>query len=197
MFLTSDGIADNFDPFIRQQASAGTVGEGSNRPLGINALSPATCHAMAVAEMAAVFKDACRQQQQPQEGSHEAPAADVLLHYVANDKGPQAPPSTEGAGGSSKDRPTLPLAPIDATSLTAKSAVNSLIAFVRQATAEQRTVLEDSKRKESMTADQLADLVASLPGKMDHASVVAYKVGAGPGKRGGSSSSSGWRRRGK
>lgn len=180
VFLTSDGIADNFDPVTRKQASPRTIGEGSNRSLGVGALSPATCHAMAVAEMAAVLKDACRQQQ---EGSFEAPAADVLL---GSSRG--ALPAVV-SDNSKQEHPTQPLGLVDGASLTAVLAVNSLIAFAQQATAEQRRVLEDPSTRQSMTAEQLADLVASLPGKMDHASVVAYKVG-GHAMRTGSSSSS-------
>ncbi|KAF6254955.1 hypothetical protein COO60DRAFT_260710 [Scenedesmus sp. NREL 46B-D3] len=64
VFLASDGIADNFDPVVRKQASARAIGEGSSRQVGIAALSPAKCHNMTLADMAGVLKDACRKQQQ-------------------------------------------------------------------------------------------------------------------------------------
>jgi hypothetical protein len=63
--------------------------------------------------------------------------------------------------------------------LTAKAAVDALMAFVTDVTEAHRSVLEGaaSKGKLSKRSPEIVDLLAGLPGKLDHASVVAYKVG--------------------
>lgn len=183
VFLTSDGISDNFDPIIRKQVSPRTIGEGSNRLPGIAALSPATCHAMAMAEMTAVLRDACRQQQQQpptQQGrsvrdaqrAEEPSGVDVSLQDGGK---PGLQPQIQTALPSAAA--AAPLEPLNGHCLTAEAVMNSLLAFARQATEQQRQLLEDPATRQTLTDVQIADLVADLPGKVDHACVVAFKVG--------------------
>ncbi|WIA19408.1 hypothetical protein OEZ85_004028 [Tetradesmus obliquus] len=56
-------------------------------------------------------------------------------------------------------------------------AVHALLSFVERGTAAQRQVLEQASADGGKGPEELGDLIANLPGKMDHASVVAYKVG--------------------
>lgn len=62
--------------------------------------------------------------------------------------------------------------------LTAHAAVDAMMSFASSITDAQRRVLEDaaSRGSSGKRSRELADLVAGLPGKLDHACVVAYKV---------------------
>jgi hypothetical protein len=59
--------------------------------------------------------------------------------------------------------------------LTPACAVAALMTFVVRATAEQRAVLEDPHRLSSGDT-ALAERLAALPGKLDHAAAVAYRA---------------------
>jgi hypothetical protein len=210
VFLASDGIADNFDPVVRKQASSRAIGEGSSRQPGITALSPAKCHKMALADMAGVLKDACRkvqqgcnslsgsskqrqivqeqlqaaagygaqqQEQQQLQQQREATAyvqqqLQQLEQQAAN---PEQQQQQQQQRNSSSASP--PLEVVDGRCLTAHATVHALLSFVERGTAAQRQVLEQANVDGCKGPDELGDLIANLPGKMDHASVVAYKVG--------------------
>ncbi len=85
--------------------------------------------------------------------------------------------TTGSAGGRSAGGDLPPFAA--GAELTARAAVDALMAFAADVTDAQRRVLEDaaSRGKNGKRSQELADLLAGLPGKLDHASVVAYKVG--------------------
>jgi hypothetical protein len=70
-----------------------------------------------------------------------------------------------------------PLDAVDGRCLTADATVHALLSFAERGTAAQRQVLEQANTDGCKGPDELGDLIANLPGKMDHASVVAYKVG--------------------
>jgi hypothetical protein len=208
--LASDGIADNFDPVVRKQASARAIGEGSSRHPGITALSPAKCHNMTLADMAGVLKDACRKQQQgrcnsvsgsskqrklvqdqlqaaagmgaaqqEQQQLQQQREATAYVQQQLQQLEQQAAGATpkQQQQRSSSSSSLQPLDSVDGRCLTADATVRALLTFVERGTAAQRQVLEQANTDGCKGPDELGDLIANLPGKMDHASVVAYKVG--------------------
>jgi hypothetical protein len=212
VFLASDGIADNFDPVVRKQATARAIGEGSSRHPGVTALSPAKCHAMTLVDMAGVLKEACRKLQQGRCSSvsgsckrrqvvqeHLQAAAGVGAAQQEQQQLQQQREATayvqqqlqqleqQAAGATFKQQQQqqqrvsgsgLPqLEAVDGRCLTAGAVVHALLSFVERSTAAQRQVLEQANADGCKGPDELANLLANLPGKMDHASAVAYKVG--------------------
>jgi hypothetical protein len=210
VFLASDGIADNFDPVVRKQASSRAIGEGSSRQPGVAALSPAKCHKMGIADMAGVLKDACGklqagrnslsgsskqqqvvqehlqaaarygEQQQEQQQLQQQREATAYVQQQLQQLEQQAAGLTQQQQQQRKNFSNAsppPLEGIDGRCLTAQATVQSLLSFVERGTAAQRQVLEQANAGGCKGPDELGDLIANLPGKMDHASVVAYKVG--------------------
>jgi hypothetical protein len=63
--------------------------------------------------------------------------------------------------------------------LTPGALVDALLTFVYKVTGSQRQMLEDPGR--GPVTEEFSDAVADLPGKLDHACVVAYRVGPSRG----------------
>lgn len=137
------------------------------------------------------------QQQQQQQQKQVCSGADGIPPELLNAPGVVLPGVSNGGGGSdhshhshhSSRHHDAQAAALSRSShaslpsfaggaaLTAAGAVGALMAFVTAATAEQRRVLEDPTcTRRSST--ELAALLSGLPGKLDHASCVAYKVAA-------------------
>jgi hypothetical protein len=153
--------------------------------------SPATCHAKAMADMAKVLRNACSPQQpqqlsQPQPPPQQQQSSEGLAVKLGNgaltgDSLASTVSSTGGAltaGSSTKSVAGELPAFSNGVALTARGTVDALIAFATAVTDAQRQVLEDAGVRSSKNKHQLADVLAGLPGKLDHASVVAYKVGS-------------------
>jgi hypothetical protein len=157
--------------------------------------SPATCHAKAMVDMAKVLRNACSPQQQQQRPAQPPPqqlqpqqpqsseglAVKLGNGALAGDSLASTVSSTGGAltaGSSSKSVAGELPAFSNGAVLTARGVVDALIAFATAVTDAQRRVLEDAAMRSSRNKQQLADILAGLPGKLDHASVVAYKVGS-------------------
>lgn len=215
VILTSDGIADNFDPVIRKQvlasalpgrsprasaaaqAAAASALNGTTDPDAASQLSPASpasCHARALVDMAKVLRSACShphpqppQQQQQQQDTPSQPnqqqqqqpgglivggGGDGTLDSLAS--------TTASSGGGTTHRSVTGELPAFSAgaALTARCAVDTLIGFATAVTDAQRRVLEDAAMKSSNNKARLGDILANLPGKLDHASAVAYKVGS-------------------
>lgn len=250
VFLTSDGISDNFDPVMRKQAlatalpsksprasaaaqaaalsalnsstaSGGGIGSSSSSNHNqqqqqssdpwahvngaqlhqelLGSVSPATCHARALNDMAKVLRCACgdpqhaygggtAQQQQQQQGTAGLPSSGGGGGGQHQQQQPhQQPPQPQLNGlslgpsvaASSKSvAGELPAGFTAGADLTAAAAVDALMRFASAVTDAQRQVLEDAASRSSNRKHELADVLAGLPGKLDHACVVAYKVGS-------------------
>lgn len=85
------------------------------------------------------------------------PAAVPQQHHAAN----QAVSSTDPSS----------------SSLSAKAVVDCLLEHVTVLTTPQRAALEANNQQPAADKDAFMLELACLPGKLDHASVVAYKVG--------------------
>lgn len=222
MFLTSDGIADNFDPVMRKQALASALPSKSPRasaaaqaalsgPPDLTShlydnlcpASPATCHARAMADMSKVLRSACSKQQQQvrlqppprqlqqqeTEQKQQQPGAvcgpgpvciesiDASLATSTGSSGGGSGQQPLGTGSSNKSALSELPAFTEGAALTPRAAVDALMAFATAVTDAQRRVLEEAGAASSRQQD-VADILANLPGKLDHACVVAYKVGS-------------------
>lgn len=178
------------------QAAAASALNGTTDPDAASQLSPASpasCHARAMVDMAKVLRSACshpqpqppqqqqqdtpsqpkqQQQQQLQPGGLIARGGDSTLDSLAS--------TTASSGGGTAHRSVAGELPAFSAgaALTARCAVDALIEFATVVTDAQRRVLEDAAMKSSNNKAQLGDILANLPGKLDHASAVAYKVGS-------------------
>lgn len=225
VFLTSDGIADNFDPVMRKQALASALPSKSPRasaaaqaaaqaalsgPMDLTShlydnlcpASPATCHARAMADMSKVLRGACSKQQQQirlqpprslqqqeMEQKQQQPGAvcgpgpvciesiDASLATSTGSSGGGSGQQPLGTGSSNKSALSELPAFTEGAALTPQAAVDALMAFATAVTDAQRRVLEEAGATSSRQ-QEVADILANLPGKLDHACVVAYKVGS-------------------
>lgn len=130
-------------------------------------------------------QESLQQQQQQQPNAHSNTLAN---DGYQNGKGVSASTASNGGGivlqtgspsGSAFTTVTgeLPLFTAGAD-LTPRAAAEALLGFATAVTQAQRTVLEDAAMKSRGKRDELCDVLAQLPGKLDHASVVVYKVGS-------------------
>ncbi|KAG2438537.1 hypothetical protein HXX76_005088 [Chlamydomonas incerta] len=167
IFLTSDGVADNFDPVIRKMARHQVMDTGD---ADLPALSPAECQAKAMDLLRDVLVDADRR---------------LACSAHGSDSGAASPRSPSGLGGGGGSR------------MTARGLAEQLLQHVYDVTEEQRQHVEarNRERERSLSREPGAGSGPSLstdhkhgglmgmapvarpPGKMDHATVAAYQVG--------------------
>jgi hypothetical protein len=198
IFLTSDGVADNFDPVVRKIAVSRAIGEISSRSQDMAVLGPTGCHTLALADMAAVLRNVCydsnqqeltalagkacsdtHQQKLVAIATHQQQQqlqlpADALVEAHTTQRDPVRLLQQRAAAAQALQPWSLNLG----ACLSPAAAVQALLSCVWAITARKRALLE-SPLATSSGPGELADLAAALPGKPDHASVVAYRVGGG------------------
>lgn len=137
--------------------------------------------------MAKVLRNACssqQQQEQPSQQQHSSHSNTPVNNKAHNGNGVSASAVGSGGGvtpqaGSQFTSIAGELPPFAAgADLTPRAAAEALLGFATAVTQAQRTVLEDAAMKSRGKRDALCDVLAQLPGKLDHASVVVYKVGS-------------------
>ncbi|KXZ52224.1 hypothetical protein GPECTOR_10g855 [Gonium pectorale] len=201
IFLTSDGVADNFDPVIRKMARHQILESTDN---DLPALSPAECQAKAMDLLRDVLVDADRRLASSA-GGYGAAAAGGSANG-SNAAGPSAtgPGSSGGSTGSGPHGPVprLPCGPLSIGGgghggMTARGLAEQLLQHVYDVTEEQRQHVEarNRERERGLSREPASSggpnlstdgkhggllglaPVARPPGKMDHATVAAYQVG--------------------
>lgn len=186
VFLTSDGVSDNFDPVVgkfaiphkkdspskfQQVSKADEPDSGKTKSSDTNAKSRA--HQVRLK----------RSNSNPDRDSAHRPSPDPGLPVVSAEQRHELTllrMEDIVRNGLKEDKDRSP-------DVTARSLCESMIDFASKLTTAKRRTLEDpdlynddeefGQREQRRRRRKVGDKLLVLPGKLDHASVVAYKVG--------------------
>uniref|UniRef100_A0A7E4ULJ7 PPM-type phosphatase domain-containing protein n=1 Tax=Panagrellus redivivus TaxID=6233 RepID=A0A7E4ULJ7_PANRE len=204
VFITSDGISDNFDPVVGKFCVIKHTDSEKENLMDIEADHPA-----AVAKASQVFQK-IESIPKRQRCNATVPSVDALERHelmllrmadvIANGVNLRLPEAPINGENSPYAIPTTPESGIDGTptselasprvprknSTTASEVCRNLITFATQLSSAKRRTLENpelyrtrthSRTEERVRRKMVRNMIMEMPGKLDHASCVAYKVG--------------------
>ncbi|KAE9552159.1 hypothetical protein FO519_004634 [Halicephalobus sp. NKZ332] len=171
IFITSDGVSDNFDPVVGKFSPNGPLNIGIPQRQRCNAVLPCVDsferHELMLLRMADIITNGIK-----------------TNNTCNNPYGEDTPESGLGTPSSQNTMPSPNMSRNNPT--TAFEVCKNLVTFAQQLSQAKRKTLEDpelyrtrthSKTEERLRRKMVRSMIMEMPGKLDHASVVAFKVG--------------------